>query len=84
MPLAVLKPGSVGDVVKLVEYANERSLGIAMRGRGHSTYGQAQVEGGIVIDSSPLNALRWHGETALDAGPAPRGATWSERRSNGA
>jgi cytokinin dehydrogenase len=59
VPSAVLKPGSVRDVIKVVEYANKRTLRIAMRGQGHSTYGQAQVENGIVIDSSPLNALRW-------------------------
>jgi cytokinin dehydrogenase len=72
-PMAVVKPASVGDVVRAVQYANERSLRIAMRGQGHSTCGQAQVEHGIVIDSSSLNALRWHGQNLLDA---EAGASW--------
>src|SRR6267143_1385974 len=56
-PRAVLKPRSIEDVVRIVRYANEHRLTIAMRGRGHSRYGQAQVDGGIVIDSRTLNML---------------------------
>src|SRR5438552_11378500 len=40
VPAAVLRPGSVQDVGKLVKYANERSLKIAIKGHGHSKYGQ--------------------------------------------
>ena len=29
-----------------------------MRGQAHSFFGQTQVEGGVVIDSSSLNAVR--------------------------
>src|SRR4051812_13635080 len=53
-PIAVLKPRSVADVVQAVAYANKHQLKIAMRGQGHSQYGQSLVEGGIVIDSSTL------------------------------
>jgi FAD binding domain len=74
-PIAVLRPGSVNDVARMVGYANQRGLKIAMRGQGHSLYGQALVEGGIVIDSSTLNSLRWHGNDVLDAQP---GATWGQ------
>jgi FAD/FMN-containing dehydrogenase len=74
-PIAVLRPGSVHDIVRMVAYANQHGLKIAMRGQGHCLYGQAQVEGGIVIDSSTLNAVRWQGSNALDAEP---GALWGE------
>jgi FAD/FMN-containing dehydrogenase len=74
-PIAVLKPQSVEDVARIVRYANSHSLKIAMRGQGHSLYGQALVEGGIVIDSSTLNTLRMQGQDVLDAGP---GALWGE------
>ncbi len=73
LPIAVLRPRSVNDVLRVVDYANKRGLKIAMRGQGHCLYGQAQAEGGIVIDSSTLNVLRWHGNNALDAQP---GALW--------
>src|SRR5262245_47055321 len=43
MPFAVLRPKSADDVVRAVRAANEQRRTIAMRGRGHSQYGQSQV-----------------------------------------
>src|SRR5262245_8820862 len=57
-PTAMLRPGNVQDIAKLLQYANRHSLKVAMRGQGHSFFGQTQVEGGVVIDSSSLNAVR--------------------------
>lgn len=76
LPIAVLKPGSVQDIVKIVQFANRRDLKVAMRGQGHAMFGQAQVEGGVVIDSSTLNSVRVinsGGRPAIEAGP---GALW--------
>ena len=53
-PVAVLLPGSVQDIVEMVRYARRHDLQVAMRGNGHSPFGQSQVEAGIVIDSSSL------------------------------
>src|SRR4029077_12642953 len=75
IPAAVLKPGSVQDVVKMVQYANKYSLKIVMRGQGHSRYGQSQAEAGIVIDSSTLNAVQLPTNDSVDAGP---GAFWGD------
>jgi len=74
-PIAVLRPRSMNDVIRMVTYANEHELKIVMRGRGHSLYGQAQVDGGIVIDSSGLNTVRWQENNLLDA---QAGATWGD------
>ena len=74
-PVAVLKPRSVADIARIVAYANTRGLKLAMRGRGHSLSGQAQAEGGIVIDSSMLSAVRWQEGDTLDAEP---GAMWGD------
>ncbi len=74
-PVGVLKAGSVPDVIRGVLYANKHGLKIAMRGQGHCQYGQAQVESGIVIDSSALNAVRLHGKDTVDAQP---GALWGD------
>jgi cytokinin dehydrogenase len=76
MPVAVLRPGSVDDVVKLVRFANQRGVKVAMRGNGHAMFGQAQVDTGVVIDSSTLNSVRVidvGGRPAIEAGP---GALW--------
>jgi cytokinin dehydrogenase len=74
-PIAILRPRSANDVARMVGYANKHDLKIAMRGQGHSQYGQSQVDGGIVIDSSTLNGVRWHGGDAIDADP---GAQWGQ------
>jgi FAD/FMN-containing dehydrogenase len=75
IPLAVLRPKTVNDVVKSVAYANRQGIKIAMRGRGHSLSGQSQVENGIVIDSSTLNAVTLRDNDTLDAQP---GALWGD------
>lgn len=74
-PIAVLKPGSVEDVVKLVKFARTHKLKVAARGQGHSTYGQPQVEAGIVIDMNTLNTIH-----CIDAERAEvdAGVLWSQ------
>ena len=56
-PWAVLRPGSHRDVVRMVRFARRYRLKVAMRGQAHSTYGQAQAEGGIVVDSRTLSTI---------------------------
>jgi FAD/FMN-containing dehydrogenase len=77
LPSAVLRPGGAGDIVKLVQLANQQGFKVAMRTAGsHAFFGQSQVEGGVVIDARPLNAVRVvtvGGRPALDVGP---GAQW--------
>jgi FAD/FMN-containing dehydrogenase len=70
MPVAVLRPGSVYDIRTLVQFANRHSIQVAMRGQGHSTFGQAQAESGVVIDSRTLHTIhRVDARTAVaDAG----------------
>ena len=72
-PLAVLRPGSVDDVVALVRYANRHGIAVAMRGQGHSTNGQSQAHAGVVIDSSTLDQVHEIGPDGpvRDFGPAP-------------
>jgi len=73
-PIAVLKPGSAQDIVKLVHFANRHGLKVAPRGRAHSFFGQTQVEEGVVIDSSSLNSVRIIDSGAVEIGA---GAQWS-------
>ncbi len=68
-PLAVLKPGSAQDVVRMVRYANRHGLQIAMRGQGHSESGESLVEAGIVIDSRPLAAVEMGNGRSVNAEP---------------
>jgi cytokinin dehydrogenase len=56
-PIAVLEPGSVEDIARIIRFARTHSLKVAMRGQGHATFGQAQAQGGIVINSSALATI---------------------------
>lgn len=74
-PRAVLRPGGIADVAAIVGFAGETGLGVAARGGGHSTYGQAQVTGGIVIDMAELNLVS---DVHADRVTAQAGALWSD------
>jgi FAD/FMN-containing dehydrogenase len=73
-PTAVLKPGSVNDIIKIVKFARRHQIKIAGRGQGHSTYGQPQVEAGVVIDMTSLSTI--HAITASYA-DVDAGVVWS-------
>lgn len=75
VPRAVLRPRSTEDIAKIVQFANAQALKVAMRGQGHSQYGQTLVEGGIVIDSSTLNGVKVTGSGTVDT---QAGATWND------
>ncbi|WP_329184493.1 FAD-binding protein [Actinacidiphila glaucinigra] len=76
-PAAVLRPGSVDDVVAMVRFCNRHKLKAAPRGQGHGTSGQAQVDGGLVVETTPLAHIG-------PVGPRSRtvtvgaGAKWSD------
>ncbi|MGB8279966.1 MAG: FAD-binding protein, partial [Pseudolabrys sp.] len=42
-PTAMLRPIDAQDIAKLVQFANRQGLKVAMRGQGHSFFGQTQV-----------------------------------------
>lgn len=83
-PQAVLRPGSVEDIAKMVQYARQNGLTIAMNGQSgsatedfesHSNYGQALTPGGIAIDSRGLSRIHQVNATSavVDAG-----VTWAQ------
>jgi cytokinin dehydrogenase len=74
-PVAILRPGSVDDIVAMVRFCNRHLIPVAARGQGHSTFGQPQVEGGLVIDMSTLSTVHHVGSrrAVVDAG-----AVWSQ------
>jgi cytokinin dehydrogenase len=69
-PMAVLRPGSIRDIVRLIGFARREDIHVAARGQGHSTLGQAQVEAGVVIDMSTLARIHEinEGDALVDAG----------------
>ena len=72
-PLAVLRPASSADIASLMRWAKNKGLKVAARGQGHSTYGRAMAEGGIVIDMSRISTIR---AVQSDRVVVDAGATW--------
>ncbi|WP_406165044.1 FAD-binding protein [Streptomyces sp. NBC_00996] len=76
-PAAVLRPGSVRDVVAMIRFCNAHGLQVAPRGQGHATQGQAQVDGGLVIETTPLAAIGAVGPRSSTV-TVGAGAKWSD------
>ena len=55
-PGAVLEPRSVRDIQQMVRFCRQHRIPVAMRGQGHSTYGQS-LTAGLVVDSRTLNRI---------------------------
>jgi cytokinin dehydrogenase len=73
-PVAVLRPGSINDIVVMVRFCNRHQIPVAARGQGHSTFGQPQVKDGLVIDMATLSDVRHIGS---DRAVVDAGAVWS-------
>jgi FAD/FMN-containing dehydrogenase len=57
-PRAIVRCASVPDVVTAVRTAREHDLEIGIRCGGHSAVGHAVPDGGLMIDLTPLRAVR--------------------------
>ncbi len=68
-------PSTTEQIFQIVKHANEQRIPIACRGRGHSTFGQAQVESGIVIDLRNFNHVYPVENQKIRA---ESGATWKK------
>jgi len=57
-PALIVRCLGAADVVQAVEFARNNALLVAVRGGGHSLSGQSVCEGGMMIDLSPMKAIR--------------------------
>lgn len=74
-PKFVLKPVSVADIAEIMRWAGSQDLKVAARGQGHSTYGRAMVDGGVVLDMSAMDGIHF---VHSDRITVEAGATWSK------
>lgn len=74
-PIAILRPGSVEDVVKLVRFARQHGIRVVSRGKGHTAFGQSQAEAGVVVDVSTLNQTH---SIAADRAVVDAGVVWRD------
>jgi FAD/FMN-containing dehydrogenase len=57
-PGLVIRTRSASDVVAAVRFAASNGILLAVRGCGHNIAGNAVCDGGIVVDLSPMNAVK--------------------------
>ena len=75
-PAMIAQCANVTDVIATVNFAREQGMDLAIRGGGHNGPGLGTVEGGIVLDLSPMKGI--------DVDPKARtvrvepGCTWNE------
>jgi FAD binding domain/Berberine and berberine like len=75
-PALIARPSGAGDVAKVVNFARDRDLPLAIRGGGHNGGGLGTVDDGIVIDLSLLKDIEVNPDarTVRVGG----GCTWGE------
>ncbi len=57
-PALIARCADVADVIAAVAYAREQELPLAIRGGGHSGAGLGTIDGGLVLDLSPMHGVR--------------------------
>ncbi len=75
-PSVIVRAEQVSDVMACVNFARENSLDLAVRGGGHSAPGFGTVDGGMVIDLSPMRGVRVDPKTRTAR--AGGGTTWGD------
>ncbi len=73
-PAAILRPGSVSDIRKMILFCRAHGIGVAARGQGHTTFGQA-LTSGLVIE---MRALRRIHSIGPDNAVVDAGVLWRE------
>ncbi|MCP3803385.1 FAD-binding protein [Allokutzneria sp. A3M-2-11 16] len=74
-PRAVLRPRTVDDVAKAVEFCHDHRIPLAPQGTGHMTHGQRLVEAGLAIDVTALDTVHGQGPDEVDV---DAGVLWSD------
>jgi FAD/FMN-containing dehydrogenase len=57
-PALIARCRDVDDVIAAVAFGRETGVPVAVRGGGHSFPGLSVIDGGLVIDLGPMNAIR--------------------------
>jgi FAD/FMN-containing dehydrogenase len=57
-PALIARCAGAADAVACVEFARRHDITVAVRGGGHNVAGVAVADGGLVIDLSPMRAVR--------------------------
>jgi FAD/FMN-containing dehydrogenase len=75
-PALIAKCCGVADVVDAINLTRKLGLEVAVRGGGHNVAGRATVNGGLVIDLTPMKGI--HVDPENRTVRAQGGVTWAE------
>jgi FAD/FMN-containing dehydrogenase len=73
-PCAVLRPGSVDDIQRLIRFCRRHHLEVATRGQAHTMFGQS-LSAGLVIENGTLNTIHSIGP---DGAEVDAGVRWKD------
>ena len=74
-PAIVARCHGVGDIVDAIEVARAHELDVAVRGGGHNVAGLSTIDGGMLIDLSPMTGM--HVDPKARTARAQGGLTWN-------
>jgi FAD/FMN-containing dehydrogenase len=75
-PALIARCRGVADVVDAVNLTRRLGLEVAVRGSGHNVAGRATIDGGVMIDLSPMKGI--HVDAKSHLARAQAGVTWAE------
>lgn len=75
-PALIVRCADERDVVETVRFAHDNDVLLAVRGGGHNVAGFGTCDGGVVLDLSPMKAIRV--DSARRTAHAQPGLTWGE------
>jgi FAD/FMN-containing dehydrogenase len=75
-PALIARCRGLADIVDAVHLARTLNLEVAVRGGGHNVAGRATLDGGLMIDLSPMRGI--HVDPQARTARAQGGVTWGE------
>ena len=74
-PALIARCRGVADIVDAVKLARDQKLEVAVRGGGHNVAGRSTIDGGVMIDLSPMTGI--HVDPKARTARAQGGLTWN-------
>ena len=74
-PALIARCRCVADIVDAIKLARQRRLEVAVRGGGHNVAGLSTIDGGVMIDLSPMTGIRV--DPKARTARAQGGLTWN-------
>jgi FAD/FMN-containing dehydrogenase len=75
-PALIAQCRGMADIVDAVQLARSLKLEVAVRGGGHNVAGRATIDGGLMIDLSPMKGI--HVDAKARTARAEGGVTWAK------